>query len=120
MQIGTQIAGIALPAPTVTNALPSTASGVSGGMDAVQRAKLVDGAQQFEGMMLAQMLKPLQFGEAAGADESEGGANDTIRSMGVEALSKAIAQAGGVGIAKSVIRQVTAEHEAQSKKTGQY
>ena len=94
----------------------SATTSSTNGMDARQQAKLVDGAQQFEGMMLAQMLKPLQFGEAAGADESEGGANDTIRSMGVEALSKAIAQGGGVGIAKSVIKQVTAEHVSQSRK----
>ena len=59
------------------------------------------------------------IGEAAGADAetdsdgNSGGANDTIRSLSVEAVSKAIAQAGGVGIARQIIQQI----EQQSRQT---
>ncbi len=85
--------------------------------DKVQQNKLVAGAHEFEAMLLQQMLKPLQFGEAAGADAetdsdgNSGGANDTIRSLSVEAVSKAIAQAGGVGIARQIIQQVNQQHQ---------
>ena len=88
-----------------------------------QQSKLVAGAHEFEAMLLQQMLKPLQFGEAAGADSetdtdgNSGGANDTIRSLSVDAVSKAIAQAGGLGIAKQVIQQVERENQHKSSLT---
>ncbi len=90
----------------------------AGGVDAAVRAKgakLADAAQQFEAMLLNQMLKPLQFGGAPGDDaENAGGASDTVRSMGTEALSKAIAKAGGFGVAKKIVSQVAAQ-EAMSE-----
>jgi flagellar protein FlgJ len=78
-------------------------------------AKLVDGAHQFEAMMLQEMLKPLKFGSTDDTTDGEesGGASDTIRGMGVEAVSKAIASTGGFGLAKQIIQQVTAEQKAQ-------
>jgi flagellar protein FlgJ len=80
-------------------------------------AKLVDGASQFEAMLLQQMLKPLQFGGAPGDDEeNSGGAGDTIRSMGTEALSKSIAQAGGFGVAKKIVSQIEAQRERTETK----
>ena len=82
-------------------------------------AKLRDGAREFEAMMLGEMLKPLQFGGAPGDDgENGGGANDTMRGFGTEALCKSIAQGGGFGIANQIVRQVTAEREAQGVQSG--
>ena len=78
-----------------------------------QTAKLKDGAQQFEAMMLGEMLKPLHFGSAAGEGEQDDSAQGTIESFGTEAISKAIAQGGGFGIARQIIRQVNAEREAR-------
>ena len=82
--------------------------------------KLVDGAKQFEGMLLAEMLKPLSFGASPddGGGDSEGGAAGTIRSFGTEAMAKSIASQGGFGLARQIIRQVTAEHEAQNNNQG--
>ena len=80
-----------------------------------ETAKLKDGARQFEAMMLGEMLKPLHFGGAADAD-GEGGddkAGGTIESFGTEALTKAIASGGGFGIARQILRQVTAERDAR-------
>ncbi len=99
-------------------------AGVQGGsMDAQKQAKLVDGAHQFEAMLLNEMLKPLKFGEAEssdeGSDQSSGGAGDTIRGFATEAMGKAIANKGGMGLAKQIISQVTAEHDRQAgKKVG--
>jgi flagellar protein FlgJ len=80
-----------------------------------RQAKLADAAQQFEGMMLQELLKPLQSGKSG--DESGGGgfgtgdadrdtALDTISSYGTEAVAAAIAKHGGLGIAKQVMRQI--------------
>ena len=82
--------------------------------------KLVDGARSFEAMMLGEMLKPLNFGGSPddGAD-ADAGAAGTIRSLGTEAVAKAISTAGGFGLARQIIRQVDAEHEvAETKKEG--
>jgi flagellar protein FlgJ len=90
----------------------------SGALSAAKRAKLADAAEQFEASMLREMLKPLQFGAAAdaGGEESAGGAADTIRGLGTDALAKALASHGGLGIARKIVKEVTAEHQAVDKR----
>ena len=79
-------------------------------------AKLADAAKQFEAMLLGEMLKPLHFGAGVdeGAEEGPGGAADTIRGLGTDALAKALAGSGGFGVARQIVKQVTAEHKAQA------
>jgi len=100
-----------------------TVTGVPVAMDAAassqqRMAKLADGAQQFEAMMLQQMLKPLKFGESpdsGGDDENTGG---VMQGYGTEALAKSISSHGGFGIAKQIIRQVTAEDHVKGSHAG--
>jgi flagellar protein FlgJ len=86
---------------------------------ALQRhLKLQDAAEKFEGMMLQELLKPMQegkdgsFGGFGGGfssgEEDRDDSLDTISSFGTEAVATAIAKAGGVGIAKQVMREVGA------------
>jgi len=99
----------AIAAPTTTN------------NDSNNRARLADAAQQFEGMLLQEMLKPMRTGDTDGAWSSEeqgsDSGEDTINSFGVEAVATAIAKGGGLGIARQVIQQVTAEHNKMQPKT---
>lgn len=78
------------------------------------RAKLTDAAQQFEGMLLQEMLKPLRSGNEdggmSGEEDSDSG-TDTINSFGIEAVAKAISRSGGLGIARQILQQVTGEQE---------
>lgn len=76
------------------------------------RAKLIDAAQQFEGMLLEEMLKPLRSGKEDGTEEegSDSG-TDTINSFGVEGVAKAISRSGGMGIARQILQQVGGEQE---------
>lgn len=76
--------------------------------------KLVEGARDFEAMMLGQLLKGLSFGGAPGEDpeDSEAGAAGTVRSFGTEAVAKAVAAGGGFGLARQIVRQVEAERDA--------
>lgn len=79
-------------------------------------AKLADGAHQFEAMMLQEMLKGLNFGDSAeggGKDGDTGGAGGTLQSYGTESLAKAITAGGGFGLARQIVRQVTAEDHAK-------
>lgn len=86
---------------------------------ALQRhMKLQDAAERFEGMMLQELLKPMQQGKEGSFGESSGGFGsgdadrddslDTFSSFGTEAVANAIAKDGGVGIAKQVMREVGA------------
>ncbi|WP_263384269.1 hypothetical protein [Granulicella arctica] len=85
--------------------------------DAAQHTKLVDAAQQFEGMLLQEMLKGMQGSkDGEDGDDSGGGSNDTLRSFGTEAVARAIAKGGGVGIARQVVEKVTLEHGSGSQK----
>jgi len=85
--------------------------------DAAQHTKLVNAAQQFEGMLLQEMLKGMQ-GTKDGEDEDDsgGGSNDTLRSFGTEAVAQAIAKGGGVGIARQIVNKVTAERLSGSQR----
>lgn len=80
---------------------------------AARHAKLVDAAHQFEGVLLGEMMKSMQTDKdgmsADSADEESSGATDTMRSMGTEAVAKAISQAGGLGIARQIVAKVTSE-----------
>jgi Rod binding domain-containing protein len=84
-------------------------------------AKLTSAAQSFEAMMLNEMLKPLHFarGVEDSAEESPGGASDTIQGMASDALGKALAASGGVGIARKIVEQVTAEEESTKVRRGE-
>lgn len=83
--------------------------------------KLVNAAQQFEGMLLQELLKPMRSNDEqnywSGDTDSDSG-TDTINSFGVEAVATAISKSGGLGIARKVIEQVTAEHEKNRPTAG--
>jgi peptidoglycan hydrolase FlgJ len=83
-----------------------------------KQAKLVDAAQQFEATMLQELLKPMQHGQSSWGEEekNEDSASDTISGFGTESIAKAISKGGGFGIARSVIEQVTQEHQRHSEK----
>jgi len=96
---------------------PATAS--ADALALQKHLKLKDAAERFEGMMLQELLKPLQegkggsFGGYAGGfgsdnDDDRDDSLDTMSSFGAEAMATAIAKAGGVGIAKQVLREVGA------------
>jgi flagellar protein FlgJ len=86
--------------------------------DAAAHSKLVDAAQQFEGMLLQEMLKGMQGSkDGEDGDDSGGGSNETLRSFGTEAVARAIAKGGGFGIARQVINKVTAERTSGAQRS---
>jgi peptidoglycan hydrolase FlgJ len=97
---------------------PTMAAPIGVDADARDRSHLVDAAQQFEALMLQELLKPMSSTENKwDTGEQEGDKSmDTMTSYGTEAVAKAIAKGGGLGIAKKVVEQVTAEHDNRMKK----
>jgi len=77
------------------------------GKEAIQQA-----AEQFEAVFVSQMLAPMF--ETIDSDTLFGGGpgEDIYRSMMVEEYGKAIARAGGLGIADSVTRELLSIQEA--------
>jgi peptidoglycan hydrolase FlgJ len=102
--IATRTTGTAGPAGAGT-------VGFGGAFEAQRNARLVDAAQQFEGMMLEQILKPMQSSQDSGfgqdPDGERDGSLDTMSSYGTEAVARAIARSGGVGIARKIVAEVS-------------
>jgi len=100
------------------SAISTNSTSIDSTADTQRQAKLTDAAQQFEGIFLQQILKPLQSDKSGwGDDDSSDSANDTFSSMGTEAVAKAISSKGGLGIAKQVIHQIGQERNEISQKS---
>jgi Rod binding domain-containing protein len=88
-----------------------------------ENRKLTTAAQQFEGMLLQEMLKPMRehgFCQGDEDDKQEGsGFGDTLSSYGTEAMATAISKSGGLGIAKRVIEQVQGEKQSHAGQMAQ-
>ncbi|MBS1799414.1 MAG: hypothetical protein JSS95_06265 [Acidobacteria bacterium] len=84
-------------------------------MDVEKRSKLTDAAQQFEAMMLQELLKPMRSSEDdLSGEKSEDSSFDTIASFGTESVAKAISKSGGVGIARQIIQQLSQENPGEN------
>jgi peptidoglycan hydrolase FlgJ len=112
---------MAVAASTPTPAAPLTGVAGSASLAATQRhARLVDAAQQFEGMILEQLLKPMQRSQDTGfgqdPDTDRDGSLDTLSSYGTGAVANSIARSGGLGIARKVVADVD-RIDANTQKT---
>ena len=76
-------------------------------------AKLREAAQEFEGVFLSQMLKPMFENMASAPPFGGGPAEDMYRSLMVDEYGKSIAKAGGIGIADQVMREMIKMQEVQ-------
>ena len=103
-------------ARTSVESAPPTAGSTS-----LEHRKLTDAAQQFEGMLLQELLKPMrEHGFCQNEEEQTGNQDsgeDTLSSFGTEAMATAIAKGGGLGIAQRVVAQVEGERIAHGKRT---
>lgn len=71
----------------------------------VRHSRLVHAAQQFEGVMLGELMKPLASGAAIGEDP-EAGSQNPMQSYGVEAMAGALASSGALGFAARMVHAV--------------
>jgi Rod binding domain-containing protein len=93
----------AITAATAPTALPATGA-------STPQPRLVHAAHEFEAQMMKELLKPLSQNDGLtgsgdqGDDEGSGGALGEFAS---EALGRALSDAGGFGIASSIVKQLT-------------
>lgn len=87
---------------------------------AAQHTRLVKAAQQFEAMLMQEMLKPMRTKDQLFADPAEDGKSGSdsdedggvLQGFATQAMAEGMAKSGGMGIAKQVVRQVEREHAA--------
>ncbi|HEV2618597.1 MAG TPA: hypothetical protein VGU23_01510 [Acidobacteriaceae bacterium] len=109
---------MASPVVPVASAAPNASTAAA----MLQHKKLTEAAQQFEGMLMQELLKPMKEhgfsqDEADSGDEGSG-LGDTLSSYGTETMATAIAKGGGLGIAKRVVAQVEGEKAAHHAPVG--
>ena len=78
------------------------------------RAKSAATAQDFESMVLSQMMAPMWETVEVDPDFGGGHAEETMRSVMVQEYGKAMARAGGVGIARLAQAEILRLQEAKS------
>jgi Rod binding domain-containing protein len=75
----------------------------------VPQPRLVKAAHEFEAAMMKELMAPLEPGHGSIEGENDdSGSSSALSSFAGEALGKALSEHGGFGIAKSIIRQLTA------------
>ncbi|WP_213803438.1 hypothetical protein [Granulicella sp. dw_53] len=79
--------------------------------NAQNNPRLKDAAQQFEAILLKEMLKPLQSSQHSMDDDGDDSDKpaDVLGEYGTEAIANAISKSGGLGIGKKVLQQVQLE-----------
>ena len=68
--------------------------------------KLSQAAQQFEALLLNNLLRPLEQSFSALPGTGQDSGSDSFSSLGTEALSTALSHQGGVGIAQLIVRKM--------------
>ena len=98
-----QIPGVSQPAAS------SATSPASSPGSPTPQPRLVKAAHEFEAAMMKELMAPLEPGhDSLDGGEDADGSVSALGSFAGEALGKAISEHGGFGIAKSIIRQLTA------------
>jgi len=93
----------------LTTAGPSTAGT---GTSTVPQPRLVRAAHEFEAQMMKELMKPLNRGSSfTGSDEDEdqeSGSGGALGEFASDALGRALSEGGGFGIAKGIVKQLSA------------
>jgi len=82
--------------------------------------KLVKSAREFEAILLQDWLEKMNQ-SVAGLEENQDAAHDTLSVLGTQAIARALADRGGIGIARMILRQLTSRQspdvDSEQKRT---
>ena len=67
--------------------------------------KLCKAAQEFEGILISQLLEDFKVGTSSFAGDAPLAGSDTLNSLAVQTLSTALAGRGGLGIGQMPVHQ---------------
>ncbi len=74
--------------------------------DTPRQHKLRQAAQQFESMLMSSLWKSMKSSFDEGDDDSSDPAMGTMQDWGMEAMASAVGRAGGLGIAKLIMKDL--------------
>lgn len=80
-----------------------------------ETSKIHNAAQQFEGLMIGEMLKSVRDASSDGwLGSGSSDASDSAQSMAEAQFASALASGGGLGLAKMIERNLSKEASAQN------
>jgi Rod binding domain-containing protein len=90
-------------------ATAATTAAASGATPAAPTPRLVHAAHEFEAQMMKELLKPMISTNGLDGEENESssGSGGALGEFATEALGRGLSEAGGFGIANSIVRQLT-------------
>jgi Rod binding domain-containing protein len=103
----------------VENKLLSSSADVAvhsaGETNPARAGKVGKAALEFESILLSSLLESMEQSVDSLNPEANGGANESLKGFGVQALGAALASRGGVGIGKMLLPYLQRkEHESQA------
>lgn len=97
--------------------IDASISALTGPAELMQKkpSKIHDAAQQFEALMIGEMLKSVRESSSDGwLGSGDSDASDSAQSMAETQFASALASGGGIGLAKMIERNLTKEASAQN------
>lgn len=87
----------------------ATTAATTGAAPASPQPRLVRAAHEFEAQMMKELLKPMTAGNGLTAedDDSASGSCGALGEFASEALGRALSEQGGLGIAASIVRDLS-------------
>lgn len=95
----------ALPLSSSPSSVALESAVKAGAQEPADVQKLRKVAQQFESILVAQWWSAMKEGDLSGLEASDPG-HETLDDMGIQAMSTAIAGAGGLGIANMLVHSL--------------
>jgi len=89
----------------LANSRPA-ASPRGGEADTGAHKNLCKAAQEFEGILISQLLGEFKMGSSGVGEDSPLAGSDTLNSLAVQTLSDAMARNGGLGIGRMLMHQL--------------
>lgn len=83
------------------------ASNTSQSTSSTPSPRLIKAAEEFEGQLMKELLKPLSSSNSLlGSEEDDGSAN-ALNEFASESLGQAMSRAGGLGIAHQIVQKLS-------------
>jgi len=102
--------------PASSNQPSRVVSGTNKAPESPAHRKLRKAAQEFEGMLMQQLLGDFKVGFSTLGGETPMAGTDSLNSLAIQALSTALAKRGGLGIGNMLIHQLEPHlHEGQRR-----
>jgi Rod binding domain-containing protein len=96
---------MSLASVTATSTL-STEGAAAGSTETTAHRKLRKAAQEFEGMLIEQLMGDFKQGFTSLAADAPLAGSDTLNSLAIQTLSKALAERGVLGIGRMLVHQL--------------